>query len=272
MNSSTEAAKYPTANHQNGRSHTSRTTSQITNRASRQNGAITRPGRSPRPPTSPAGGCGGARPSHARIDGIGRPTPGRRPLAPDTRVTSRTRPMDQPGQCSSGAEPWSSSPAPTVARRRSPVGFLALHGFTGNPSSMRGLAGAVAGAGCHVELPRLPGHGTTVEDDARHWLGRLDRRGRSGVPAAGRPGRAIVVAGLSMGGSLDPLERRSSIPRSPGWLRQPGDPAAAADVTAMIRRVAAEGTRYPGVGSDIADPDAVEIAYGARRSARCCRS
>ncbi|MDQ3351997.1 MAG: hypothetical protein M3501_08565, partial [Actinomycetota bacterium] len=43
-------------------------------------------------------------------------------------------------------------------------GVLVLHGFTGNPSSMRELAEAFAAAGYHVELPRLPGHGTTVED------------------------------------------------------------------------------------------------------------
>ena len=39
-----------------------------------------------------------------------------------------------------------------------------LHGFTGNPSSMRGLAEAFAAAGFHVEMPRLPGHGTTVDE------------------------------------------------------------------------------------------------------------
>ena len=39
-----------------------------------------------------------------------------------------------------------------------------LHGFTGNPQSMRGLAEALADAGLTVELPLLPGHGTAVED------------------------------------------------------------------------------------------------------------
>jgi carboxylesterase len=58
-----------------------------------------------------------------------------------------------------GAEPWSHT-----ARDPSAAGFLALHGFTGNPSSVRGLAKAAAAAGFHVDLPRLPGHGTTVEE------------------------------------------------------------------------------------------------------------
>ncbi|MSX78556.1 MAG: hypothetical protein F2738_11055, partial [Actinobacteria bacterium] len=56
-----------------------------------------------------------------------------------------------------GAESWSH-----VGNKR--VGALCIHGFTGNPSSMRGVAEAFAGAGYDVELPRLPGHGTAVSD------------------------------------------------------------------------------------------------------------
>ena len=44
------------------------------------------------------------------------------------------------------------------------VGALVLHGFTGNPGSMRGLADACAAAGFHVEMPQLAGHGTAMED------------------------------------------------------------------------------------------------------------
>ena len=45
-----------------------------------------------------------------------------------------------------------------------PHGILVLHGFTGDPSSMRPLAESLAAAGYTVELPRLPGHGTAMED------------------------------------------------------------------------------------------------------------
>ena len=55
-----------------------------------------------------------------------------------------------------GAEPWSAPGGPN--------GALVLHGFTGSPRSMRGLAEALAGAGFGVELPLLPGHGTSVDD------------------------------------------------------------------------------------------------------------
>jgi carboxylesterase len=56
-----------------------------------------------------------------------------------------------------GAEPWSHV-------GEGPHGALVVHGFTGNPGSMRGVAEALAAAGFHVEMPLLPGHGTRVED------------------------------------------------------------------------------------------------------------
>ena len=56
-----------------------------------------------------------------------------------------------------GAEAWSHEG--TID-----AGVVVVHGFTGNPGSMRGLAEACAGAGFHVEMPRLAGHGTCVDD------------------------------------------------------------------------------------------------------------
>ena len=77
-----------------------------------------------------------------------------------------------------------------------------LHGFTGNPSSMRGLAETLAADGLHVELPRLPGHGTTIEDMLTtgwaDWTGEVEAAYQRLAARAGK----VVVAGLSMGGSL----------------------------------------------------------------------
>ena len=64
-----------------------------------------------------------------------------------------------------GAEPYSA----TGDTR----GALVLHGFTGNPQSMRGLALALADAGFSVEMPLLPGHGTQMEDMLDTTLGGL---------------------------------------------------------------------------------------------------
>src|SRR5664279_5176723 len=55
-----------------------------------------------------------------------------------------------------GCEPWSADGGSH--------GVLVLHGFTGNPQSMRPLAEAVAAAGYTVDLPLLAGHGPAVED------------------------------------------------------------------------------------------------------------
>src|SRR6476620_883912 len=93
-----------------------------------------------------------------------------------------------------GAEPWSAEGGP--------VGVLVLHGFTGNPSSMRSLAEAFAEAGYTVELPLLPGHGRSVEEMAEtgwdDWSAYADK---TLVDLASRV-EHVVVVGLSMGGAL----------------------------------------------------------------------
>src|SRR5438067_3818811 len=93
-----------------------------------------------------------------------------------------------------GAEPFSAPGGPH--------GALVLHGFTGSPQSMRGLATAFAEAGFTVELPRLPGHGTSLDDMLTtgwaDWSGWAEQAYQD---LAGRCER-VVVAGLSMGGTL----------------------------------------------------------------------
>ena len=104
-----------------------------------------------------------------------------------------------------GCEPFSSS--------GNSMGVLVLHGFTGNPYSMRPLAERCARAGYSVELPRLPGHGTLLEDLVpRRWpdfvevaLGVYDELARRCDK--------VAVVGLSVGGGLTALiaEERPSI-------------------------------------------------------------
>jgi carboxylesterase len=82
------------------------------------------------------------------------------------------------------------------------VGVLLCHGFTGNPSSLRPWADAVADAGHTVSLPRLPGHGTTWKEMSRtrwaDWYAEVD----AAFGALRARSRVVVVAGLSMGGAL----------------------------------------------------------------------
>lgn len=79
---------------------------------------------------------------------------------------------------------------------------LVCHGFTATVQSVRGWAEAFAAAGCDVEAPLLPGHGTTPADCDRttwsQWLGALEQ-----VLVRLRAGHdTVVVAGISMGGGL----------------------------------------------------------------------
>jgi carboxylesterase len=142
------------------------------------------------------------------------------------------------------------------------VGVLVLHGFTGNPGSIRPLAQAFAADGRTVVAPRLPGHGTVVEDmlDSRwsDWSAAADA---AYADLAART-RLTVVAGLSMGGTLA-CRLAARHPEVAGLvavnpLVQPPDREMVAMGKAMID---AGETVAPGIGSDIADPDAHETAY-----------
>ncbi|MEY2995357.1 MAG: hypothetical protein RLZZ39_182 [Actinomycetota bacterium] len=154
-----------------------------------------------------------------------------------------------------GAEPWSHLGS-------SAHGALCIHGFTGNPSSMRGVAEAFAEAGYHVELPRLPGHGTHVSDMLgtrwEHWSAEVDAAYRRLAERCDR----VVVAGLSMGGSLT-LWTALQHPEVAGIVCvNPAAQPQAPEVVEMVEGMIAEGVDVmPGIGSDIADPDVVENSY-----------
>jgi carboxylesterase len=153
-----------------------------------------------------------------------------------------------------GADPWSVDGGPS--------GALCIHGFTGNPTSMRPVAKAFAAAGFAVELPLLPGHGTTVEEMiATGWADWTTAADASYERLAARCER-VVVAGLSMGGSLT-LWLASKHPEIAGIVCvNPAVRPQADEIVDMVRGMVDEGQdRMPGIGSDIADPDAVESAY-----------
>jgi carboxylesterase len=143
-----------------------------------------------------------------------------------------------------------------------PHGVLVLHGFTGTPQSMRGLAGALAEAGFTVEVPLLPGHGTTVEDMA--VTGFADWRDAAEAAYAELAARVddVIVAGLSMGGTLaatlalDHPEIIGAVFVNP-LIERPDD-----DLLTGVRAMLDAGeTRMPGIGSDIALDGVEELAY-----------
>lgn len=140
-------------------------------------------------------------------------------------------------------------------------GVLVVHGFTGNPQSMRPVADALATAGFAVELPLLPGHGTAVEDMVDttfdDWRGEAERAYERLAASC----RTVAVVGLSMGGALTAwlasdhpeivgVACINAVVTPPDGMRE--------GVEAML---ASGEVTMDGIGSDIAKEGVVELAY-----------
>lgn len=152
-----------------------------------------------------------------------------------------------------GAEPFSAVGGPT--------GALVLHGFTGSPQSVRPLAEAFAAAGYTVEMPLLPGHGTTVDDMLRtSWRDWSRAAEAAYLDLAGRCD-AVVVAGLSMGGTLT-LWLASQHPEVAGIVTVNAAALVDPDTVTGVRAFVDGGAELmDAIGGDIADPAAVEVGY-----------
>jgi carboxylesterase len=142
-----------------------------------------------------------------------------------------------------------------------PAGVLVLHGFTGNPSSMRGIAEACAAAGHAVSMPRLSGHGTVVEDMLdRTWSDWTAEVAAAHDELAGRSDQVVVV-GLSMGGALTAW-LGTQRPDLAGLVLINAVAEPAPDMKAMIQGLVDGGeTLMAGIGSDVADTEVTESAY-----------
>ncbi len=139
------------------------------------------------------------------------------------------------------------------------VGVLLIHGFTGNPTSLRPLADHLAVAGFQVDVPLLPGHGTTWQDMARtgwpDWYGEAERA----FVALSARCSAVVVVGLSMGGSLAlRIAQRHAV--SGVVLINPsvGSRDLKMRLVPLLARFIAS---LPAIGDDIAKPGVTEGAY-----------
>ena len=163
-------------------------------------------------------------------------------------------PTEPQGSLLAGAEPFSAPGGPG--------GALVVHGFTGSPHSIRGVASALASAGLAVEAPLLPGHGTVMEDlISTGW-----DDWRAGVDAAwerltSRCERAVVF-GLSMGGSLV-LSLAADRPEVAAVIAvNPFVDPPAESFRDLLRGLLGSGhDTIPGIGGDIADPEEREVGY-----------
>lgn len=140
------------------------------------------------------------------------------------------------------------------------VGVLFCHGFTSTPQSMRPWAEAVADAGYTVSVPRLPGHGTVWQELAvtswQDWYRCVDDEYRELTTRCDQ----VVVAGMSMGGSLA-MRLAEQHPDVAGLALV--NPALGAvdwrtPLAGLIKHVV---QTTAAVGSDIAQPAATEVTY-----------
>jgi carboxylesterase len=99
------------------------------------------------------------------------------------------------------ASPYSAAARPELTGGRR-VGVLLSHGFTGQPASITPWGEYLAERGYAVEVPRLPGHGTTWQElntlTWADWYGEITRS----FEKLAAENDAVVVGGLSMGGAL----------------------------------------------------------------------
>jgi carboxylesterase len=108
-----------------------------------------------------------------------------------------------------GAEPWS---APGSGERGR-TGVVLVHGFTSSPVALRAMGQRLAAEGYAVEIPLLPGHGTSHRDLARtryaDWFGAVQRATEQLASSCA----SVVLVGHSMGGtiSLDLASRRGEM-------------------------------------------------------------
>ncbi len=153
-----------------------------------------------------------------------------------------------------GAEPF--------AHQGGADGVLVLHGFTGNPHSMRPLAEAIARAGFTVDLPLLPGHGTSIEDMVpTRWP---DYLGAAETAFSGISQRCerVALVGLSMGGTLVCRLAESHTEVAGVVVVNPMvDPPDETFRDALRGLIDSGSELVPGIGSDIAKEGAFEVSY-----------
>jgi carboxylesterase len=152
-----------------------------------------------------------------------------------------------------GCEPWS--------HEGGDIGVLVLHGFTGSPASMRGVAESLAADGFSVELPRLPGHGTRWQDLAKTTWRDWTRESVAAFERLRARTRAQVAVGLSMGGVMAlhlAATRGEDLAGVVSINAQMLSHHPLRFFTPVLKRVVPS---IPGVVNDIAKPGADERGY-----------
>ena len=141
------------------------------------------------------------------------------------------------------------------------VGALVIHGFTGTPVSMLPIGRALAAAGHHVELPRLPGHATHIDDMVATVWGDWYAEVAHAYDHLCQRADRVVVVGQSMGATLA-LTLAVDRPVIGVVAINPLTRDRGADAYEMIDELLADRhTVVPGGPSDIACGEAFDPSY-----------
>jgi carboxylesterase len=143
------------------------------------------------------------------------------------------------------------------------TGVLVLHGFTGCNQSMRPLGEGLAAAGFTVMGPRLPGHGTSIQDMmTRTWQEWTGEAEKSLEELSGKCD-SVFVTGLSMGGTITLYLAEHHQDKIAGAITINAPVAKLNPLlpVSLMNQYVLKRMTIPGVGSDIKDPDAKEMAY-----------
>ncbi len=141
-------------------------------------------------------------------------------------------------------------------------GALVFHGLTGSPQGVAGLGAALDAAGFDVEMPLLPGHGTSAEDLAGCGWDDWSSVAEAAFGRLAARSGPVMAVGLSVGAALA-ANVAAGRPGVAGLVAvNPLVDPPADEFLDTLERFLAAGERFlPGVGGDIADPDGHEVAY-----------
>jgi carboxylesterase len=158
------------------------------------------------------------------------------------------------------AGPLSIEARPELTGARS-IGVLLSHGFTGQPASIKPWGLDLADKGYAVEVPRLPGHGTSWQElnttTWADWYGELARTFDKLCLAH----EAVVVCGLSMGGALV-LQLAADHPdRVAGVVVVNAAVATKRKDVKLLPLLKHVIPSFPAIGNDIKKPGGDEHAY-----------
>jgi carboxylesterase len=142
-----------------------------------------------------------------------------------------------------------------------PDGALVIHGFTGSPQSMRGLAQAFADAGFTTELPLLPGHGTSIEDMLPTTWDDWSATAEAAYQDLAMRCDRVIVVGLSMGGTLATW-LAANHPEIAGLVAINAAVMPQPEIAELLGPLLEAGEAvFDGIGNDVAKEGVVELAY-----------